>query len=288
VRVTAPDTRPGASSRLDHVDLYLAAADRFAAAVLGVDLRAPVASCPGWSTYDLVCHLGNVHSWAATIVETRVAAPEQNDEPRSRRPRAVAEWYAGKAEDLYRVLRAADPDVPCWNFAYGEGPTGFWSRRQLHETTIHLLDLLPDTDLDPLVCADGVDEVLGVFLRRMHERGHPAALTAPLCLVATDVDRAWTVMPRVEQPGGIGVPQQPRGSAAETAPLAGPPAGPAGPPAGPPLVVERRHPSADRVEAPAEVLYRLLWKRLPLDHPAVRRTGDVARVQAFLLSRLVP
>ena len=35
-------------------------------------LRGRVASCPGWSAYDLVVHLGNVHGWAATIVETAI------------------------------------------------------------------------------------------------------------------------------------------------------------------------------------------------------------------------
>ncbi|WP_367303766.1 maleylpyruvate isomerase N-terminal domain-containing protein [Nocardioides panacis] len=50
------------------------------------DLRAPVPGCPGWSVLDLVVHVGNVHAWAATIVETGRAAAEQNDRPSSSRP----------------------------------------------------------------------------------------------------------------------------------------------------------------------------------------------------------
>ena len=43
----------------------------------------------------------------------------------------------------------------------------------------------------------------------------------------------------------------------------------------------------DRVEAPADVLYRLLWKRVALDEDAdVRLLGDEERVRAFL--RVVP
>ncbi len=260
--MTAQGTRGGTEIGLDHVGLYLLAADRFASAVGQADLSIPVATCPGWSAYDLVCHLGNTHAWAATIVETGRPAAEQNDEPRSQRPHAVPEWYVTKAEDLYRVLRAADPEAPCWNFAFGAGRAGFWSRRQLHETAIHLLDLAPQRPLDlgPEVYADGVDEVLRVFLRRMHDRGHAAELSAPLCLVASDLGRAWTLTPR---------------AASQLTP-------------GPPLVVDRPHPSADRVEAPAEVLYRLLWHRLPSTDPSVRVTGDLERVQAFLASRLVP
>jgi uncharacterized protein (TIGR03083 family) len=275
-------SRPGTATRLDFVEKYVAAAERFAVAVAGADLGARVPHCPEWTTYDLVCHLGNVHAWAATIVETGRRAAEQNDEPGSRRPRAVSEWYAGKAEDLYEVLRGVDPDRPAWNFAFGDGNVGFWQRRQLHETTIRTVDLFGcaggTADVEPQVAADGVDEVLTVFLHRMHHRGHPAVLTAPLCLVATDVERAWTVTPRavVTDPSAA-VPAQPRGSTSEAAPALVD---------GPPLVVDRRLPGVDTVSAPADVLYRGLWKRAPASE--LDRAGDRARIEAFFASRLTP
>ena len=272
---------------LDLVELYVAAAESFAVALASCDMRASVPACPRWSTYDLAVHLGNVHAWAATIVETGRFAVEQNDEPRSRKPKAVSAWYAGKAEDLYEVLRGTAPNAPCWNFAFGDGDAAFWPRRQMHETSVHLVDLGAANrlvfDLDPALCADGVDEVLTVFLHRLHHRGYPAMLTAPLTLVATDADRAWTVTPRAVRPQPeTGVPQQVRGSATETAPALID---------GPPIVVERRHPSADRVEGPADALYRLLWKRLPvddLDAAGVALVGDAARIRGFLSSPLVP
>ncbi len=50
------------------------------------------------------------------------------------------------------------------------------------------------------------------------------------------------------------------------------------------------HPPAveDRVEGPAEVLYRLLWGRVDVDAADVRLSGDEQRVRGFLASRLVP
>ena len=275
-------TSPGTATGLDHLGRFARAAERFADLVVAVDLGAPVPGCPGWTAYDVVAHLGNVHAWAATIVETGLEAPTQDDAPRTHRARVVRDWYAGKAEDLYRVLRGTDPARPCWNFAFGEGVAGFWSRRQLHETTIHTVDLDSvsggTTEVAAQVAADGVDEVLTVFLHRMHVRGHPATLTAPLCLVCEDTGNAWTLTPRAarSEPGRP-VPIQPRGSAAEAAP---------GPADDPPLVVDRRHPGADQVSAPAGVLYRALWNRGPTD--ALTRTGDRARIDAFLGSRLVP
>lgn len=275
-------SQPGTATRLDFVEQYVAAAERFAVAVASTPMDAAVPTCPGWSAYDLVCHLGNVHAWAATIVETCRRAAEQNDEPRSRKPKVVSEWYAGKAEDLYEVLRSADPEAPCWNFVSGAGFADFWQRRQTHETTIHTVDLLGCTDgavpIEPELAADGVDEVLTVFLPRMHDRGHPADLSAPVCLVAADVRRSWTVSPRaVVADPTVGVPVQPRGSTSESAPAVVD---------GPPRVVRRRLPGADQVAAPAETVYRVLWGRGSREELTL--TGDVARIHAFLDSRLVP
>ena len=93
------------STTVDFTEEYAAAAERLAVAVARSDPRAPVPGCPGWSVLDLVLHVGNVHAWAASIVETGRAAAEQNDRPSSSRPRVVSSWYAGKAEDLYEVIR---------------------------------------------------------------------------------------------------------------------------------------------------------------------------------------
>ena len=271
------------ATTLGFVELFSAAAEGFAVNVAWSDLRARVPGCPDWTAYDLVVHLGNVHAWAATIVETGRPAAEQNDEPRSSKPRVVSSWYAGKAEDLYEVLRAAPADRATWNFAYGAGVAGFWHRRQLHETTVHRLDLdlaagRDPAPVDPRLAADGVDEVLTVFARRMAARGHPARLDRPLTLTASDTGDSWLVLPPVRDHGSSVVPAQPS----------------TGPDEHPPVDVRRgsagadRSEAVDRLEAPAEVLYRLLWRRAVLDEAAARVDGDEARIRAFLGSRLVP
>jgi uncharacterized protein (TIGR03083 family) len=251
------------STSLDYVEEYAVAANRFATAVAESEMRVPVGTCPGWSTYDLVVHLGNVHAWAATILETGRRAAELNDKPRLARPRTASRWYAGKAEDLREVMRVIPPNRPCWNFAFGAGVAGFWSRRQLHETTMHQVDLdlasRRETLLSPELCADGVGEVLTVFLNRMHARGLLERLEEPLALTASDIGETWLL-----SPGRDGAP--PLARAVD-------------------LVPGRVR---DRVEGPAEVLYRMLWKRVPVEDPALAVTGDRARVLRFLGSRLVP
>jgi uncharacterized protein (TIGR03083 family) len=252
----------GRSTTGDLVEQYAGAADRFATAVASTDLRAPVPTCPGWSAYDVVVHLGNVHAWAATILETGRRAAGLNDRPRSTRPRAVSQWYVGKAGDLLQVLRCTPPDQPCWNFAFGTGVTGFWHRRQLHETTVHQVDLDVTAGrrlaLDPRQSADGVDEVLTVFLHRMHDRGHVARLERSIAVVASDTGDVWTLTPRTD---------------------------------GEPSLERRRSVPAsvdDWVAGRADVIYRVLWKRLSAEDPAVVIGGDRERVLGFLGSRLVP
>jgi uncharacterized protein (TIGR03083 family) len=248
---------------------YAATAERFAEAVGSADLGAPVSACAGWSVRDLVVHLAHTHAWAATIVATGRPADDPDDQPPAGTARELGAWYLAKAEDLYRVLQEAPPDRPCWNFVSADGVAAFWPRRQLHETTIHLVDLesaaARTTDVSADVAADGVDEVLTVMLLRMHRRGRPATLSAPVRVLATDTGDHWVVHP----------------SPADLPPTVERGGGRSGGRSGGDV--------ADRVEAPADLLYRALWHREPgASGGALTIGGDQARVRAFLGSPLTP
>jgi uncharacterized protein (TIGR03083 family) len=251
--------RASAGATLDDVDGFASAAGAFARLLATADLRADVPSCPGWRVYDLAVHLGNEHGWAATVVETGSRAGEQHDGPPSRRrAKVVARWYAGKAEDLHEVLRAAGPDATCWNFASAPARASFWSRRQWHETSMHTVDLAgargSTHSVEPFAAADGVDEALRVFLPWMAARDRPADLVAPVSLVASDVRRAWGLLP--------------------------------GRPA--PRVVPDLTAAPSRVEATADVLFRLLWGRVSPDGPGVTYAGDPEIARRFLRGPVTP
>jgi uncharacterized protein (TIGR03083 family) len=248
---------------VDFVTAFAAAAAELVATVPSCDLGARVPACPRWSSYDLLVHLGNVHAWAATIVETGRPAPEQNDEPSSRRARTVAQWYAGKAEDLLQVLRTAG-NGPCWTLSTRHRTKSFWPRRQAHETWVHLVDLQQaqgrTTDIPARLAADGVGEVLDVFLPRMHARGRRAVLSDPLLLHAGDTRDTWLITPRLDGP--------PEGHRVEDTELV--------------------DAGIDLVTATAADLMLLLWKRISPDHPTVTLDGDRGRLLAFLRSPLTP
>jgi hypothetical protein len=145
------------------------------------------------------------------------------------------------------------PDAPCWNFAGVHETKGFWNRRQVHETQMHLVDLDQAhgrrTELEAGDCADGVTESFEVFLPRMHNRGFPADLVAPVSFVATDTGHRWTLTLVESGPPALG-----DGALAD-----------------------------DRLEGTAEQLWLLLWKRAD---DGVARIGDQERLTRLLGSRL--
>ncbi len=266
------ETSGGAAGAVsvDHLAACAGAAVAVVAAIRSCNMSARVPACPDWTAYDVVVHLGNVHGWAATIVETGEQAPAQDDAPASRRSGAVARWYAAKAEDLLQVLRAACPEEPCWTFSEGHRTRGFWSRRQAHETFVHLTDLLQATGRGPQVpepltaplAADGVAEVLEVFMPRMHARGRRADISAPVVLAATDTGDRWLVEP---------------------------PATDEDPPSAQRLAQEEPSDGGlDTVSAPAADLMLLLWQRLPADAATIHLDGERDRLLAFLASPLTP
>lgn len=258
-------SRYAAVPAVDFVSAFASLAAELATTLDAGDMGARVPACPRWSTYDLVVHLGNVHSWAATIVETGSSTPSQNDEPSSRRPRDVRDWYVGKAGDLLTVLRDADPAEACWTFSAADRTKGFWQRRQAHETLVHLVDVHQasggTTDVPAGLAADGVAEVLEVFLPRMHARGRRADLVAPLLLSTTDTDDTWLLTP-----GGPDVPPEHRAVSGSD-------------------LVDR---GTDLVTASAADLMLLLWKRVSPDAPGVTLDGDRRRLVRFLESPLTP
>ena len=100
----------------------------------------PVATCPGWSILDLTEHLGRVHRWAEYLVRNLAQTRLPAHEVPSDRDRADSAWIGQGGVRLLATLRRTDPNLEMW--AWGaDQHVGFWSRRQLHETLIHRIDL---------------------------------------------------------------------------------------------------------------------------------------------------
>jgi uncharacterized protein (TIGR03083 family) len=245
-------------AELDHLGAFERTAAELAAAFDAVDPAAVVPSCPGWTVADLALHIGAGQRWAASIL---LSGRAQQVPEVLRTTISWPDWYAGTTAALVAAIRAVDPDETCWNFAPVDQLAGFWTRRRLHETAVHLVDAVQAagrTDagavIPAAIAADGVDEVFGVFLPRMLARGVPPAVTRQLGVRAVDTGDAWTLIPVTK---------------------------------GDRPIVERGRADGEAVLSGTAVdLLLCLWKRLPADRLDV--AGDPAVAADFLVARATP
>jgi uncharacterized protein (TIGR03083 family) len=207
------------------------------AAALKAGQDAAVPSCPEWTVLDLVHHQAAVHSWAAQAV---VTAPEDGlpEWPRpSRDWDELLGWWDSQVAVLVTRLRDTPPDRPAWTFD-GTNRSGWWARRQAHETSIHRLDAelatgfeVPTLLFDSAFAADGIDEFLTVMVPRQLQKGRVVEATGRVLVHAADAGRTWEI--RLT--------------------------------AGEPLVVTSAHDSAVDADATlagtADAVYRALWGR---------------------------
>ncbi len=164
-------------------------------AVAPLDGRPP--TFRAWDVTDLAAHLGEVHRWAAETVVTGHRLPIAATDPSSVSPRRLVRRRSGR---LLEVLATTDPERTCWT----HHPRG--SHRALLAPPSAARDAGPPVgpavgarpgdllaDVDPAVCADGVDEVLTVFPRRSSPADR-VTLSATVGLHATDAGRSWTLV----------------------------------------------------------------------------------------------
>lgn len=185
---------------LDYLDHLARDSARFASVLSATASDAQVPTCPEWNADDLLWHLSEVQWFWGTIVRDRVdvSAAEKMKPPRPANRPGLEEFYLSVSRELGTVLAMTPPDTPVWTWA-DDKTAGFIRRRQAHEALIHRLDaeLTAGTrsGMDPLLSADGVDEVV----RIMFGGDVPAwgkfdpDETSTLRIQATDTGDSWLV-----------------------------------------------------------------------------------------------
>lgn len=218
-----------------------------AAVLTDTELSAPVPTCPGWDARELLRHLGGVHTWARTYVESPRRDPirETLEEQVGGWPddEGLVEWFRRGGLRLAGAIDAADPGLDTWTFLQAETPLLHWARRQTHETGIHRVDAEltagDSSESFPVeVAIDGIDELVMAFItrpRRGPRHSHPVSLG----VITSDSERAWTV--RFDDESC----RSERGLADDT---------------------------DLTVRGTADEVYRWVWNRLP--HDAVELSGD--------------
>jgi uncharacterized protein (TIGR03083 family) len=259
--------------RPQHLHALAEGRDRLLAGARAAGPSVVVPTAHRWTVRDLVVHAGNVHDWAADILRTRVEQPQVFDA----QPVGIGDsfdellfWYAARAGALLDLLLGdqVPDDTAVWTFG-PPGTAAFWPRRQAHEATMHALDatlaagepvadaLLP---LDPVLSADGVDEVLTVMLPRVASFVPRPSMPGGLLIVATDTGDRWEL--------------QPDGQIASAA------------------TDHETDANLTTLSGPASGLFAMVWRRAFLDADGaelgVGVTGDRAVVDALFAARLTP
>ncbi|MBJ7461238.1 MAG: maleylpyruvate isomerase family mycothiol-dependent enzyme [Ilumatobacteraceae bacterium] len=216
----------------DYLATFVAENARFISAAQVSGFNAPVASCPGWNVGDLVFHVGKVQRWFHYMLETNGADPKGS--PRAAKPEtdaSMVEWFREGAEVIESYLAGVSDTEPVWSFTGGDA--GRWAkRRQAQELLVHRFDAElaggPVSAADATMCADGVDELLTIFVPRLKDK---AQLTGTIHFHCTDTNGEWMLTPQ------------------ETG-----------------IEVTREHGKGDvALRAPAHVLLQVVWRRMSVD-----------------------
>lgn len=147
--------------------------ERFYATADGADPDLAVPSCPDWSIADLVWHLGEVHWFWATDVETKATDPDVVEAAKPARPGEYPEliaWGRAQANRLVSILEQNDDATPVWTWSPPHQTVGFIRRHQVQEAAVHRWDIQrastrgqPDP-IDADAASDSIDELLSVTL----------------------------------------------------------------------------------------------------------------------------
>jgi uncharacterized protein (TIGR03083 family) len=158
---------------------------------------APVPGCPGWDAAELLWHVTEVQMFWGLVVEHGLSDPEVAEGMKTGRPDSYGDLLAtfdSESARLLRALQAKADDVPAWTWS-DDGTVGFVRRRQAHEALIHRVDAEQAAgvapDLVPELAADGVDELLTVFVGGIPGWAAFEPDGSRLQVDATDARRSW-------------------------------------------------------------------------------------------------
>ncbi|XVS65777.1 maleylpyruvate isomerase family mycothiol-dependent enzyme [Actinosynnema sp. CA-299493] len=166
-------------------------AEAFAVAADLAPLERDVPACPGMTVGDLLVHLGSIHRMVAHWIARGARPVGWECSPGDVDP---VDWYRVGAASLIAVLDPNRAASPAATWCPWDGTLGFWVRRMAHETAVHRFDaqaaIGSAAPLEPGLAADGVDEVLRLWLGchqppGVHTSGQAVTLRVP--------GREWTV-----------------------------------------------------------------------------------------------
>jgi uncharacterized protein (TIGR03083 family) len=185
-----------------------------AAAAAGLEAKVP--TCPAWDVTDLLVHQGMVHRWAAANLRGERDHDTAASQAEGRAAASLLGWYTQGLAALVETVPATAEDARAMVFLNdAPPPRRFWARRQAHATTIHSVEGIAarlgrwpsaaDVAIDPVLAADGIDELVMGLITRGKGRLHTPE-PYRLLVRTDDTGHAWTLRigdgPILAAPGG--------------------------------------------------------------------------------------
>lgn len=161
-------------------------------------LHLEIPHIEGWTVASVVGHIG----WVIRYVTASLRAqpdqlPRRGDVADPPVGTDLVAWFRDGARELANAFdeTPADTIVPTFT---GPEPSRWWLRRLSHEMAIHRWDIQSAigtaTDIDPEQAADGIDEILEVFVPHRLSFETLAGTGEVMHLHATDLDHGeWLI-----------------------------------------------------------------------------------------------
>ena len=207
---TAVGSILGGMDRAHHLSALLTAGRDAGRVARRTDLDAPVPPCPDWQVRDLVVHLGGVYRWVHGFVTTGRAEPTSREERAafSEHPGdgALHDWFDDGFEQVADALARATPELRCWTLLPGRPAREFWTRRMVHETLVHRVDLEiaaggPPSMVPVELALDGIAELVEDFLPVLAPKRLAGQEPRTLRVVPDDAEVGWMVRLDPADPG---------------------------------------------------------------------------------------
>lgn len=162
------------------------------------DPEARLRGIPDWNVAQLTGHLGAVHNWVVEILANGRRMPRDNapqvDEP-------LVAFYARARARLLDAFATTPEGQRTYTHQPSNQTVGYWHRRQLLETLVHLSDLRSargDASVGevapPAVFVDGLRELPEVWVP-LGDEPEIADFTSVIRFEPTDIDDPVTLGP---------------------------------------------------------------------------------------------
>jgi uncharacterized protein (TIGR03083 family) len=116
---------------------------------------------------DCVAHTAEVYQHKVACMRLG-RSPGEDYEQRPPEGVDLLDWFDASLAAVLAELRQRGPAAPAYSWWPPDQTVGFWYRRMAQETAVHRLDVEDGagtpTPIDAELAADGIDEVLDVFI----------------------------------------------------------------------------------------------------------------------------